>query len=171
MAQRIEKILGESTIVHISTGQHARHGNFLTYITAFHNQGEPLLDLLLVIGIFHSTITVMGRERLEAFLKKRDMLRSTHKAEVGDGMNKGLRVSDRSLFHQIRPELTGKIELGVDLQSLCNVDTAVIFLWGIVQLTECGMASAGVVPRIRAFLRLAAQDFVDLYFQAGIKFF
>jgi len=33
------------------------------------------------------------------------------------------------------------------------------------------MAGAGVIPRIRAFLRLAAQDFVELYFQAGINFF
>src|SRR5215467_11620942 len=146
IAQRIEKLLGESPIIHIRTGQHARHGNVLAYITAFHNQGEPLLDLLLVIGIFHPTITVMGRERLEAFVKKRDMLRSTHKAEVGDGMKKGLRVFDRSLLHQIGPELTGKIELGVDLQSLGNVDTAVTCLWGVVQLTEGCMARAGVVP-------------------------
>jgi hypothetical protein len=33
------------------------------------------------------------------------------------------------------------------------------------------MAGAGVVPRVGAFLRLAAQDFVDLYFQAGIDLF
>ena len=52
------------------------------------------------------------------FFKKRDILHSAHKTEVGYGMNKGPRVFDRSLFHQIGPELTGEIELSVDLQSL-----------------------------------------------------
>jgi hypothetical protein len=33
------------------------------------------------------------------------------------------------------------------------------------------MAGSGVVPCIRAFLGLTAQNFVDHYFQAGIKFF
>lgn len=33
------------------------------------------------------------------------------------------------------------------------------------------LAGAGVVPCIRAFRGLAAQDFVNLYLQAGIKFF
>src|SRR5208282_3840943 len=102
----------------------------------------------------------MGRERLEALLEKRSIFRAAHKAAVGYGMNKGLRVFDRSLFHQIRPELTGKIELGVNLQSFGNVDAAVSSLWGVVQLTECRMAGAGVIPGIRAFLRLTAQDFV-----------
>jgi hypothetical protein len=63
-------------------------------------------------------ITGMGGERLEALFKKRDILGSAHKTHVGHGMNERLRVFDRSLFHQIGPELTGKIELGVDLQSL-----------------------------------------------------
>src|SRR4029450_4867031 len=116
--QANEKILGGEHISHISTGQHSRRGNFFAWITAFHDQREPLLHLLLVIGVFHPTVTGMGRERLEAFSKKRDILRSAHKTEVGYGMNKRLRVFDRSLLHQIGPELAGKIELGVDLQSL-----------------------------------------------------
>jgi hypothetical protein len=33
------------------------------------------------------------------------------------------------------------------------------------------MTGAGVVPGIRAFLCLAAQYLVDLYFEAGIEFF
>ena len=60
-------------------------------------------------------VTVMGGESLEALLEKRDIFRAAHKTEVGYRMNKGPRVFDRSLFHQIGPELTGKIELGVDL--------------------------------------------------------
>ncbi len=54
--------------------------------------------------------------------------------------------------------------IGQDLVRQCSVAS-------LVQLAECGMPRAGVVPRVGAFLRLAAQDFVELYFQAGIKFF
>ena len=60
----------------------------------------------------------MARKRRKALLEKGAILLPPYEAEVGYGMNKGLRVSDRSLFHQVGPELTGEIELGVDLQGL-----------------------------------------------------
>src|SRR4029450_1095456 len=101
------------------------------------------LNLPLFIRVFHPVITGMGGERLEALFKKRDILRPAYKTHVGYGMNKGPRVFDRPLFPQIDPEPTAKIELGVYLQSLCNVDTAVTFLRGIVQFTERRMAGAG----------------------------
>src|SRR5271169_129129 len=113
----------------------------------------------------------MGSKRLEPFFEERAVLRTAYETEVGYGMNEGLRVLDRSLLHQIGPELTGKIELSVNLQSLRNVDAAVTSLRSIVQLTECCMAGTGVVPCIRAFLRLAAQDFVNLDLQTRIKLF
>ena len=80
-------------------------------------------------------------------------------------------AQDRSPFHQIGPELTGKIELDVNVQCLGNVNAAITLLGGVVQLTECRMAGTGVVPCVRAFLRLATQDLVDLYLQLGSSSF
>ncbi len=166
----IEKVCGEGAIIHVGAGRHMRCRHFLARVAAFHDKRNPFLDLLFVIGIFHAVITGIGRERLEALFEKRDVIRSAHKTHMRDRMNKRLRVLDRSFFHQVSPELTGKIELRVDLQRLGNVDAAVTFLRRVVQLAERRMAGAGIVPRIRAFLCLAAQHFVDFYLQAGIKF-
>jgi hypothetical protein len=108
---------GESTEIHISTGHHSRRRHLLGWITAFHDKRGPLFNLRLVVGIFHSTVVGMSGESLESPFQKRDILRSSDKTKVRYGMNKGLRIFDRSLLHQIGPELTGKIELGVHLQS------------------------------------------------------
>src|ERR1700683_1320064 len=99
--------------------------------------------------MFHPVIKGVSSERLEALFEKRDILRSPHKTAVRYGMNKGLRVFDYSLFHQIGPELTGKIELGVNLQSLGNVDAAIGSLRRVIQFTKRSVAGACVVPCIR----------------------
>src|ERR1700733_14208872 len=116
--ERIKKILCECTIVHVRTGHHPGGRDHVVRITPFHDQWEPLLNLFLVLRIFHPVIKRMARKRRKALLEKGAILLPPYEAEVGYGMNKGLRVSDRSLFHQVGPELTGEIELGVDLQRL-----------------------------------------------------
>ena len=57
----------------------------------------------------------MVRKCLKAFLQEGAILCSAHETDVGYGVNKGLRVPDRSLFHEIGPELAGQVELGIDL--------------------------------------------------------
>src|SRR5262249_60387934 len=108
----------------------------------------------------------MGSECLEAFLKEFAVLHSAYETHVGHGMNKGLRVFDGSLFHQIGPELAGQIELGIHLQSLRNVDAAVRFLRSVVQLTKRGVASSRIVPRHRTFFGCASYTFMELDFPA-----
>jgi hypothetical protein len=53
--------------------------------------------------------------------------------------------------------LTGKIELGVDLQRLTYVDRAVWALRCKIELTIAGMSGPGVIPGSRAFLRTVVQ--------------
>jgi hypothetical protein len=66
--------------------------------TLSHRTNETLLGFIMVC--------VAGKfENIHPFV--------AYKTHVGHGMNKGLRVFDRSLFHQIGPELAGKIELGL----------------------------------------------------------
>ena len=60
----------------------------------------------------------MGRECLKAFLKKRAILQSAYETHVRHGVNERLSVFDGSRAHQVGPELTGEIELGINLQSL-----------------------------------------------------
>src|SRR5882762_5354861 len=112
----------------------------------------------------------MCSEGFESLFKKRDILRTPYKTVVGYSVNKRLRVFDGSFIYQIGPELTGKIELGINLQRLGNVDTAVTFLWRVVKFTECCMSGSSVVPRIRTLLCRAAQHFIDRYVQTWIKF-
>ena len=113
----------------------------------------------------------MARKRRKALLEKGAILLPAYEAEVGYGMNKGLRVSDRSLFHQVGPELTGEIELGIDLESLRNVDAAIAFLRGVIQLTERRMAGAGVIPCVRTFLRFSRENLMYFDPQARFKLF
>ncbi len=117
----IEKDLRQGTIIDVGTSPHARRGDDLTGITALHDERNPFFDLLFVVGIFHPAIAVMGGERLEALFQECDIFRSAHETHVRDGMNKRLRIFDRALLYQVRPELPGKIELRIDLEGLRNI--------------------------------------------------
>src|SRR6201988_4271123 len=106
----------------------------------------------------------MARKRRITFPEKIALIDPTHETHVRYGMNEGLRVLYRSLRHQISPQLTREIKLGVDLQSLGNVNAAVGSLGRVIQFTKSSVAGAGIVPRIRALLSLASQDFMDFDF-------
>jgi hypothetical protein len=54
IAQGIEEILREGSMVYVNTGPHSRRRNLLCWIAPFHDEWEPFFDLHLVIGIFHS---------------------------------------------------------------------------------------------------------------------
>ena len=86
-------------------------------------------------------------------------------------MNKGLRVLDHALRHEECPQLTGKVELSVDLECLRDIDAAIAPLRRVVQFAKRSMPGTGVVPRVRAFLRFAPERLVDLDGQARIQLF
>jgi hypothetical protein len=56
--------------------------------------------------------------KTESLLEKGNILRPAQKTYVGYRMNENARVFGRALIHQVRPELTGMVELRVDLQRL-----------------------------------------------------
>ena len=65
VAQRIEQHIGEGAVVDVRAGHHPRRRDDFAWIAALHDEGNPIVDLLLVRGIFHPPITVVGRERLQ----------------------------------------------------------------------------------------------------------
>ena len=110
----------------------------------------------------------MGGERPEAFSEKRDIVFSPHKTAMGHSVNKGLRIFDRSFLRQVSPELPREIELPVNCQGLGNVDAPVASFRRIVQFAQRSMASARVIPRVRAFFRGALQSFENCNLQFGL---
>src|SRR5580704_2063975 len=104
--------------------------------------------MLFVLGILQPVIKRMARQRYKAFPQIIPVIDPAHETHVRYGMNEGLGVFYRSLRHQVCPELTGEVKLGVDLERLGNIDAAVGSLRGVIQFTERSVAGASVVPCI-----------------------
>ena len=60
------RTFGECAVVDIGAGYHASRRNDLSWITALHDQRKPFHELLLVGGVFHAVVEVMGRESMRS---------------------------------------------------------------------------------------------------------
>ena len=105
-----------------------------------------------------------------AFPEVIDVLRAMDETEMGNALNEGLRCGDVIFLDEVGPELLGDFEGFVDLEGLLHVDGAVRFLRGVVELAECGMAGARVVPSIGAFGGDVVEAFKNLDGQIGLQF-
>src|ERR1700746_1018112 len=98
-------------------------------------------------------------ERGMSLLEEGDVVGAVHEAQMGNGMDEGFRRPYGARLHEVGPELAREVELDVDIERLRDVDASVAAGRGVVQLTERGVAGAGVVPGARAFLGLLPQNF------------
>src|SRR5262249_58093318 len=71
--------------------------------------------------------------------------------------------------HEVGPQLPREVELDVDLEGLRDVDAPVATRRGVIELTERGVAGAGVVPGARALLSFLLQHFEHLDPEIGLK--
>ena len=67
------------------------------------------------------------------------------------------------------PELLGLLEGLVDFKRLGDIDAAVVVFLGVVEFAEGGVAGAGVVPWVGAFLGDFGEGFDNLNFKGGIQ--
>src|SRR5271166_3550854 len=148
--EMINKMIGQRSVVDIRARDDARRSHRLVIRASFHHQGSPIGDLLLVLGIFHAAIAMVGRHCLKSLSEERYILGAPDEAHVGNWVDESPRILDRALLHYVRPELARQIEFDIDLQRSGYVDTAVGTLGRVVQLTIGSVAGAGVVPGVRA---------------------
>jgi hypothetical protein len=64
------------------------------------------------------------------------------------GFDEGVRIRNGPLGDEVRPELAGDVELGVDLKGSRNVDAGVGKPWRVVEFAVGCVARARVVPRL-----------------------
>src|SRR5699024_4805784 len=87
-----------------------------------------------------------------------------------DLVDEGLRIRQDSVVDEVRPVLTGLMELLVDLRGLLQIDVAVGVLRRVVELAQGRVTGAGVVPRIRALLGDIVELLVDTDVPIGLEF-
>ena len=157
-----DEMAGEGTVIDIGAGDHAGHGHGLIGRTAFHHERNPFRDFLLVLRVFHPFVGVVRGQRRVSLLEESDVFGAANETHVWTGMDERVRVGDRTLGHEIGPQLPGEVELHVDLERLGNVDAPVATLRRVVQLAHRRMAGPGIVPGVGALLGRAAEGLVDL---------
>src|SRR6202011_5217892 len=148
--EMINKMVSQRSVVDIGAGDDARRSHWFVIRAPFHNQGGPIGDLLLVLGIFHAVVAMVGRHCLKPLSEERYIVGAPAEAHVGNWMNERPRILDRALLHYVRPELARQVEFDVDLQRFGYVDTAVGTLGRVIQLAIGSVTGAGVVPGVRA---------------------
>src|SRR5688572_10193292 len=112
-----------------------------------------------------------GSKRFKAFSEIVAIRSPSNEANMRHRVDELPRVFDSSLFHQMSPELPRKVELGINLQRLRDVDRAVRILRRVVRLAQGRMTGASVVPGVRAFFRRLLQRLNYLDGQTRIQFF
>ena len=109
--------------------------------------------------------------RIEAALQKCDVRLAAHEAHVCDRVDERIGRFDRALAHEIRPELTREIELGIDLQRARDIDGAVRLFARVIELAKCRVARSGVIPRVGTLDGGAVEALVDRDPQARLELF
>ncbi|MNM49979.1 hypothetical protein D3C81_609990 [compost metagenome] len=161
-SHRREQLAGDFAKVHVGADGHARGGDFLLRVTAFHHQRCPLADLFVVFGDFHAAEQRAVLQGVDALVQEGDVVITPDKAHVRHVVDERLRVAQHVLLDLVGPELLGDLELLVDADRLADVDLTVGAFAGVVQLAERGVTGTGVVPGVGAFFGHLVQAFVDV---------
>ena len=95
---------------------------------------------------------------------------AVHKTQVRNWADKITRFVDHAFGHHVRPKLLGALELREDFYGVGNIHLAGGVLVGrVAEFTDAGVAGAGVVPAVRAFLREFSRRLVNLNGQRGVE--
>ncbi len=143
---------GERAVVDVRAERDACGGDGLGLLPAVHDERHPVSQFGAVGGKFHVREEVIRGERGVAAAQEVDVLGAVHEAQVRAALDEFLRRGDAAALDEIGPELLGDLESLVDLERLLGVDGAVGFLRRVVELAEGGVAGAGVVPGVGAFV-------------------
>ena len=114
----------------------------------------------------------MRREADVASLEIIHLILPVDKAEVLNRVDELLGLIDHALSDGVAPKLLRVFKLLKNFDRVADVDRAVRFAVGrVTELADAGVAGAGVVPTVGAFLREIFGHFVDLDRKARIEAF
>ena len=165
-----EQLTAQRTEVDVGADLRPRDAVDLAGTAPFEHQRQPLGLSVGIVGVLH-----LGEQRvaLHLLVPVLDVVPAplaAAVADVGDLVDEGLRIRQDSVVDEVRPVLTGLMELLVDLRGLLQIDVAVGVLRRVVELAQGRVTGAGVVPRIRALLGDIVELLVDTDVPIGLEF-
>ena len=143
---RGQELLGQRAEVNVSAGIGPGDGYLIGEITALRHQGQLLRKDRIISGELHAWEHVLLAQNVIATLKVVNLDFALCEGHVRNRVNKFARVGKNTVVELVRPELARLLELLINPQSLGDIN-ATILLRGVVQLAQCGVAGAGVIPR------------------------
>ena len=147
----VNHLLGERTEVDVGTFGSPGSGDGLVALAALDGQRCPLGNLVAIGGELHALEELLLAEGVETCSQVLGVILTEDHGHVGDRVDEVGVVQDL-LFNQGCPELAGNLELLVDVQRLGGGDGAVGAGGGVVELAQCRVAGAGVVPGVGGLL-------------------
>ncbi len=152
-----DELTGDLAEVDVGADRAPGHGQLLRRVTTFHHQRDPLLDLLVVFGVLHTAEQRAGLQGCVALAQELDVVVTPHETHVRCGVDERARVLQNTGLDLPGPELTGNLERFVDLDSLGDINVAVLVFRGVVQFGQCRVTGTGVVPAVGAFFGYAIE--------------
>ena len=111
----------------------------------------------------------MRGQRGVSLFEKSHVGGAVHKTHMRAGMDERPRVRDRPLGHEVGPQLPREVELDVDVERLRDVDAAVAPFRRVVELAQCRVPGAGIVPGVGTLLRRAVQRLENFEVERGLE--
>lgn len=149
--QRAHQLASDLAEVDVGADRHARGGDLLPRLAAFHHQRHPLLDLLGVFRVLHAAEQRAVLQGGVALLEEGDVVVAPDEAHVRDVVDERLRIVQHLAVDLVGPELLGDLKVLVDRHRLADIHRAVRGLAGVVQFAERRVTGARVVPAVGAF--------------------
>jgi hypothetical protein len=85
--------------------------------------------------------------------------------------DEGFARAEGAFFGQVRPELLGHFELGIDVHGFLDIDAAVGRLRRVIQLAQASVAGTGVVPRVGTLRSTGVHQLDNFQFDRRIELF
>ena len=97
------------------------------------------------------------------------MIFAEYKGHMGHRMNE-IVIGQNTFIHEGSPELTRNLELLIDTQGFIGAYFSVGTSGGVIQLAQCRVTGASVIPRVRGFLRRFIEAFQKNNIPGGFQF-
>ena len=132
-------------------------GDFFRSVTTFHHQRHPAFQYFWVFAVFHLFEEVVGTQLGVTLTQIVDVLFTPDKAHVRCRVDELIGGRECAVFYQRAPQLQRNLEIGIDGECTVDLNITVGVFRGVVQFAVTGVAGAGVVPAIGAFVSNVAK--------------
>ncbi len=150
LGDMIEELLGERAEIDVGALVEPVQRDRIREVASLRHQRQSCGELGRVVDELHALEQGLGREIVVALAEVLLAFGAVGEGDVRDGVDELRRVTEDAVVDGVGPELARHLELLVDGERLVDVDVAVGGLRRVVQLAECRVSGAGVVPRVAA---------------------